>query len=188
MPMPINFAAAVKSFDPSEEFSSFKKKRTARNKDLKEEVKQKQTAMSRIIQLCSVRERSEKELFNRLLKEGYSQEEVQAAIERSVECSIVSNERFADAFIRGKVSQGKGVRYIENELAKHDISVCDLPGWPELYGLDEENQVSSAVDFLDSHPPKAKDVWASAYRKLQSKGYPQAICSQAVKIWVAKQE
>ncbi len=140
-------------------------------------------ALERIIALSAVRDRSSRELRERLGRDGYDPKDVEVAIERSMECGIVDDMRFADSFVRGKVAAGKGSCAIERELAKHGIDLASLPGWPHDYAMDEDEQMERAVDYLNSHPPKAKDAWASAYRKLVGRGYSASVASRAARRW-----
>ncbi len=175
------FPPAVSSFDPSEGLR--KPRRRKPSVDANARVKPKRPAFKRIVQLCSVRDRSEQELMKRLLQEGYSELEAEEAVAYSVECGLVDNLRFADAFIRARISLGKGELAIQNDLEKHGISLSDIPHWPESYGYDEQSQVEAAAQFLQAHPPKAKDLWGAGYRKLIGKGYSSYVSSKAVRIW-----
>ena len=147
------------------------------------EAARRKSAFSRIVQLCATRDRSQAELRERLLKDGYSVERVEEAVQRALDCNLVNDARFADAFVRARVSAGKGQWGIERDLAAFGIDPVLLDGWPESYALGEEDQILRALAMLNSHPPKAKDTWAAAYRKLISKGYAPSIASVVVKLW-----
>jgi regulatory protein len=140
-------------------------------------------AFSRLVQLCATRDRSQAELRERLLEDGYDAEQAEEAVQRALDCNLVDDARFADAFVRARVSAGRGLLGIERDLATHDIDPAILEGWPESYALGREDQILRAVAMLDSHPPKAKDTWAAAYRRLISKGYAPAIARVVVRLW-----
>ena len=147
--------------------------------------KSKKPAFSTLVHLCSVRDRSCAELNDRLLKDGYSPAEVQAAIDRATECGLVDDARFADCFVRTKVAAGKGRVWIQRELSvKHGFDVECLEGWPSEYGLSECDQLESAISFLQTHPPRAKDLYASAYRKLAQRGYSAPVAREAARSWM----
>ena len=181
--MPMTFGASCESHDESA---------YARRKRTRQEAKARKAAASdpfeRIVVLCSVRDRSSTELVDRLESEGYSAGEAHAAVERSLECGLVDDMRFAEGFIRGRMSAGKGVVAIEKELAKHGIDACVLDDWPDAYGLGEDDQVESAIDYRSAHPPKAKDAWSAAFRKLVGRGYAQSVASRATRRWMESLE
>lgn len=173
---------SVSSFDPSEGYPKRRKKYQSSKKVSNQ--KPVKPAFSKLIQLISVRERSSKEILVRLMREGYTCEQSSQAIERAVECGLVDNCRFAESFIRTKVAAGKGKRSIEIELLnKHDIDIETVSGWPEEFGLDSESQTDAAFNLLLQHPPRSKDLWGSAYRKLIHKGYTSQVANQAVRLW-----
>lgn len=177
---------SVCSFDPDECYSRKPKRSRRSSSDEKEpsSAKPKKSAFGMIVHLCSVRDRSSQELRDRLQKEAYSPDDADAAIIRALECGLVDDDRFADSFIRTKVSAGKGRVWIQRELAKHGINVDSLPLWPDEYGLCDGDQAQCAISFLRSHPPRAKDAYGSAYRKLVQRGYSCQIATQAARAWM----
>lgn len=144
---------------------------------------QDKDAFDRIVSLCSIRDRSWLELKQRLERDGYNASEANEALDRALQCGLVDDRRFADAFIRGRTRAGKGEAVIARDLAKHGIDLHTLVGWPDDYDMDDSSQISRAVDLLRSNPPRAKDAYQAAYRKLINRGYSQAIASRAVRIW-----
>lgn len=183
------FGKAVSSFDPDAQQAHRTSRKHAGNRNAsRPPSRPTKSCFSRLIDLCAVRDRSEKELRERLVKDGYSGDEIEDALQRGTDCNFVNDARFADSFVRGKVSAGKGQRYIECELEKRGINPSILLGWPNEYGLCENDQLDKATSFLNTHPPRAKDVWGSAYRKLISKGYSSSIASQAVRTWFNQRE
>lgn len=176
--MPMNFGTRLDSDEDSSKYSRARK-RAKNRKPLAERM----DVFERVIQLCTVRDRASEELRERLQKDGYTKDVIEGALQRALDCNLVDDQRFAQAFIRGKVSAGKGSNGIERQLKKYGIDVEDIEGWPYSFGLDEETQVERAVAFLQSKPPKAKDLWAAAYRKLVTWGYSLPIAKKACQIW-----
>lgn len=143
------------------------------------------SAFDRIVRLVSVRDRCESELRRRLLREGYREDELEDAIERAVGCGLVDDLRFADALIRTRISQGRGRRGIQDELSRLDIEPSMLEGWPDDYFPDGvHDELERALDVLRRHPPRAKNVLQSSYRKLISKGFDSSVATQAARIHV----
>ncbi len=141
-------------------------------------------AFDRIVVLCSVRDRSRTELEARLAREGYSQQERVEALDRAQGCGLVDDMRFADAFIRARVHAGKGPKVIRRDLAAHGIELDDVAGWPYDYGMDDESLKERALEFLESHPARGSNPYASACRKLESRGYPASVVSHAARAWL----
>ncbi|MGN0262241.1 MAG: regulatory protein RecX [Eggerthellaceae bacterium] len=196
---------SVSSFDPDEGCSRSRRKRNHQSRqgistgnsrkgrlsrfsgdgDSTASEKEKKPVFSALVHLCSVRDRSCAEINERLLKDGYSDLEVQAALERATECGLVDDARFADCFVRTKAAAGKGRVWIQRELSvKHGFDVESLEGWPHEYGLSESDQLESAITFLQTHPPRAKDLYSSAYRKLAQRGYPASVAREAARSWM----
>ena len=129
-------------------------------------------AFAKIARLSAARDRCSHELVERLERDGFSADDAHAAIERAMACGLVDDIRYAETLIRSRLSQGKGRAGIENELAAAGIAVYDIPGWPDEYfpsdGLSEEDR---AFELLCKKPPRSKNVYASACRKLASRGF-----------------
>ena len=186
------FGKAVASFAPDEPRARASSKRARGAKisayhSCKQDGSQdkpKESAFSKVIKLCAQRDRSAVELQSRLKQYGYSESEITKAMTRAIDCNLVNTDRFAEAFIRGAVARGWGSVKIERELMqKHGIELQTLNDLDTSY-FDEENQIARACAFLDSHPPHAKDLWAAAYRKLISKGYPTSVLNSSTRSWV----
>lgn len=158
-------------------------KRRRQRHEKRQEAAASVDPFERIVALCTVRDRSCAELRKRLAEEGLDEHAIEEAIDRGVSCGLLDDARFADGFARGRVSAGKGRLAIERDLLSHDIDPERIEGWPEAYGLDDHSQLQRAIDYLVQHPPKAKDAWSAAFRKLVSRGYSPAIASSATRAW-----
>lgn len=174
----------VSSFDPDEGRRPRSGKAKPEPEGRRDAAKPKKPAFQRIVALCAVRDRSQQEVRDRLQRDGYAAEEAEAALARAVDCGLVDDRRFADAFVRARISAGKGEVVIKRDLQRHGLALVDVPGWPEDYGYDEQGQLDAAVRFLRAHPPTAKDARGAGYRKLMGKGYPASVSSKAVRIWL----
>ena len=175
---------AVSSFDPAPGRSTRKRRRTQAGKGSAPRMK----PFDKLVQLCSVRERSSAELAQRLTGYGYSESDVQEALAKAQRLGIVDDARFTELFIRARLASGRGERSIERDLLKHGIVARDLEGWPEAFGIHDESQLEAALDLLRSHPPRAKDAWGAAYRKLTNRGFQPGVVSRAVRQWYDARE
>ena len=140
-------------------------------------------AFSRIVRLCSVRDRAVSELRERLSKEGFDPKDSEAAIDRACACGLVDDMRFADSFVRGRIARGKGTRGVERELAQRGIDASLLPGWPERFFSEDESELDRARDVLRKSPPRSKNVREGAYRKLIGKGFSSDVAARAAREW-----
>ena len=73
-------------------------------------------AFRKIERLCLVRERASEQLRQRLAREGFEAEAVEAALDRALACGLVDDGRFADVLVRSRLAQGRGRRGIAAEL------------------------------------------------------------------------
>ena len=136
-------------------------------------------AYKKIQRLVSASERSSKGLRERLGKDGFSSDAVEAALERAIGYGIVDDSRYAEAYVRTKLAAGKGRRGIEAELRDLGIDPEDISDWTEY----EEDEVQRALAVLEKKPPTAKNKRDGAYRRLISKGYSSAAAQSAARIW-----
>lgn len=137
-----------------------------------ETSERREEAFKKVVKLVSARDRCSHELIDRLVRAGFDRCDAVAAVDRALSCGMVDDLRYADVLIRSRVSQGKGRAGIEEELARSGIDACDVPGWPEAYfpaeGPSEEER---AFELLCRKPPRSKNVYAAACRKLASRGF-----------------
>ena len=163
-------------------------------------------AFEKVKRLASARERGTRELMERLAHDGFEREDARSAVDRAVRCGLVDDIRYGAVLVRTRVSQGWGRHGIEQELERAGIVATDIPGWPDEFfaaadsdpfraddlegslmrqgfggATDDECEVARAVELLRRKPPRAKNVQASAYRKLVTKGYSSSVASVAVR-------
>jgi len=72
--------------------------------------------------LLARREHSAQELRVKLLVRDYESEEIDLAIERLVDEGLISDARFAEAFITSRVRKGQGPVRIRGELEQRDVA------------------------------------------------------------------
>ena len=137
-------------------------------------------ALKRIMQLSANRERSEKELSARLLRDGFSHTSVARALERAIELRVVSNQRFASAFVRSKLASGWAIKRIERELATHNLSLDELVGWPEDF-IQEEDETARALAAAQKRSLSSRLNEQSTMRFLASRGFSYSVAHSAAK-------
>ena len=126
---------------------------------------------------------------------------------RALDCGLIDDTRYGAVLIRTRVSQGRGRKGIEDELERAGIAASDIPGWPEeFFSVDDfdpfrvnanaeddvvgcsfgcessdEQEIERALALLRRKPPRSKNVQASAYRKLVTRGYSTSVASAATR-------
>ena len=104
-------------------------------------------AFRKIERLCLVRERASEQLRQRLAREGFEAEAVEAALDRALACGLVDDGRFADVLVRSRLAQGRGRRGIAAELESLGI---DADGVEALAAADDDaGEVDRALALLD---------------------------------------
>ncbi len=124
-----------------------------------------------ITRLLSQREHSVAEVRQKLLQRGFDKERVDHYIHLFEREGLLSDERFAEAYVRSRVSKGYGPLYIEQALsAKHvaqDYVAHALESYDEWYHLAEEvRRKKFGVDAAKDFKSRAKQM-----RFLQQRGF-----------------
>lgn len=164
-------------------------------------------AFEKVTRLACAREHGSRELIDRLVRDGFSQEVAESAVRRALDCGLIDDTRYGAVLIRTRVAQGRGRKGIEVELERAGIAASDIPGWPEeFFSVDDfdpfrvnanaeddvvgctfgsessdEQEIERALALLRRKPPRSKNIQASAYRKLVTKGYSTSVASAATR-------
>ena len=146
-------------------------------------------AFRKIERLCLVRERASEQLRQRLAREGFEAEAVEAALDRALACGLVDDRRYADVLVRSRLAQGKGRRGIAAELAEFGIDAEGVAALAEggQGDGDDAGELARALAVLDRRPPRAKNLRDAAYRRLVQKGYGSSVASSAARRWCERQ-
>ena len=137
-------------------------------------------AWSRIVAMASRREHSSLEVARRLERDGYGPACVEGAVEHARNAGIVSDERFADSFVRAKLGAGWGPMRIERELSMRGVEPRELDGWPDEY-LGDKGGVERAREVLRSRSVPTTNAYPKLVRFLASRGYSLAEASEATR-------
>lgn len=136
-------------------------------------------AMDKIAALIRVRERTPKELRRRLAEAGFEEDVVERAVESSVRSGLVSEERYAAALIRGKVSQGWGKAKIMARLREDGVSPAAIESCNTLFATPQQ-EYERALHELGKRSVRSKNPRATLMRRLLQKGYSPELANRAV--------
>ena len=134
----------------------------------------------RVEDLLNRRDYSSSELSQKLRDDGYFASVVDSYISRLQEIGLLDDRRFADVFVRSKLSCGWGRAKIERELSRRGIAVSDLSGWPDDYFTDED-ELGRAFDLASRRRLTGKNDFQKLVRFLCSRGFSMGISMDAAR-------
>lgn len=127
-------------------------------------------AWERLAGLLNRRDYSSKEACDKLRRDGFSSRVADECVERAVSSGLINDDRFADVFIRSKLSQGWGARRIELELRRRGIEASEVSGWPYEY-FDPDDERTRALEIARKKVVHGKNQTQKLARFLVSRGY-----------------
>jgi regulatory protein len=133
------------------------------------------------------REHSVAELRRKLQQKhsGLGREALEQLLESLQQDRLLSDARFAEVLIRGRINRGYGPAYIQQELVSKGID-SELAERALAEAVEEGgvNWLQSARDLVARrHPQAAEDpaVWQKAARFLARRGFPSNLVMKALK-------
>lgn len=134
-------------------------------------------AAKRLTDLVNRRDYATKEAQERLQRAGYSASAIEDVVERATRGHLLDDDRFAETFIRTKISIGWGRGRIKRELARRGISAESVSGWPEEYFAQGE-ELERAWELVARKPVSEKNGYQKLVRFLVSRGFDYGIARQ----------
>ena len=141
--------------------------------------------MDKIASLVGVRERTVRELRQRLLSNGYEIEDVDRALESALRVGLVDDVRFARSYIRGKSNSGWGKGKIISKLREYGVSELDIESASDEFPSSDQ-ELERALRELDRKPTHSSNPYAALMRRLVGKGYSYDIARQAVEAYLGR--
>ena len=134
----------------------------------------------RALRCLALREHSRLELARKLDGLG-SQDEVNAELDRLVELGLLSDARFADAYVRAKAARF-GASRLKSELARRGVAAELIGSALDVASGDAEPERARAVlrRKFDTPPADARE-WARQARFLQGRGFSTEIIRSVLK-------
>ncbi len=142
-----------------------------------------EAALNRVYRSLSAKEQSSKKLRNKLELEGYPPSSIEYALNKAASVGVLDDVRYCDMLVRSTLSQGKGMNKCLAEIESLGIDPMNLESYSEYVQNEDANELDRALDYLSNHRTHAKDIRASAFRKLVSRGYSLDIASKASRIY-----
>lgn len=136
------------------------------------------------LNFLSYRQRSEKEIYDKLKQKGFNESDIETAIEYCKSKNYINDREFAISFINDKVNLNKfGSQRIKFELIRKGISQNIID---EVLDLQWEDEYDTALDLGRNKMYSYRDDDKLArYRKLggflQRKGYSYDIVNKVLK-------
>ncbi|MCF8448408.1 MAG: RecX family transcriptional regulator [Taibaiella sp.] len=133
-----------------------------------------------ILHYCKYQERCHSEVRNKLYELGYNTSDVEQQLTELIEKGILSEERFAIAFSRGRWRMKQWGRVkIKQQLKLRKISdYCIKKGLAEIDGIEYEKVMDKLASKKVAELKSEKNIFirkAKVYRYLIQKGYEQDI-------------
>jgi regulatory protein len=132
---------------------------------------EKEKIRQRAFRILNYRERSAKELTNRLVRLGFDQALVSQVIEDFIDDQTLDDHRFARTFISDYTKlKPRGNRFIIRELERHGVSreVIDKILKERDEGVLIRGLIERKFSDLDMSDPKAKN---KIFRRLMNRGF-----------------
>lgn len=145
------------------------------------QTKAKQDAVQCVLRLLSYRQRSVKEVEEKLESKGFSPEEIRAAIDYLSRLGYLNDEKFARALVESR-STGRrwGIRKIAAELISKGIDADTVK--QALSGLGREAEAAAGKEAVKKWlresavmPPLSRRDFERAMRHLISRGFQASL-------------
>ena len=134
-----------------------------------------------VVGIFAKRDYSSLEIQQKLSLRGYRQQTIDATLDKIKSIGLLSDTRFAESYIRAKISCGWGSYKISRSLGLKGIDVQDIDGWPDQYFEDE---VSRALSILQHRTVPEKNPYEKCVRRLVSKGFSISDAKAATKAFL----
>jgi regulatory protein len=135
-------------------------------------------ATEKALNFLSNRAKTKKQVKEYLEKKGYTEKTVIAVMEKLIEYKYVSDENYAEDYVR-VYSSKKGKRLIEMELKQKGVSDIDMRSALDSIENEEESALKIAEKYL-KFKEKSKENLLKCYKYLLSKGFSFDTAKSAV--------
>lgn len=140
-------------------------------------------AYLRIVDLCSYHDFACRQMRERLLREGFPAASVDDALSRATAIGLIDDARWGEMRVCALMRKGMGCDGIRRELARYDIALEGIDGWPQAFEERYGDEMERALRMLGKGSSKSKNPRASAYARLIRKGFQPSVASRACAAW-----
>ena len=129
-------------------------------------------ALDSAVRSLGLREHSCRELERKLVRKGHDSELVARVMAYLWEHDLQSDSRFAESFVRSRITRGYGPIKIRQELASRGVPEQESE---EQLTQSSEFWIAIAEECLAKkygHPPVDRETWAVQARFLSRRGFP----------------
>ena len=135
-------------------------------------------ATDKALNFLSNRAKTKKQVKEYLEKKGYTEKTVIAVMEKLIEYKYVSDENYAEDYVR-VYSSKKGKRLIEMELKQKGVSDIDMRSALDSIENEEESALKIAEKYM-KFKEKSKENLLKCYKYLLSKGFDYDLAKQTI--------
>ena len=139
-----------------------------------------QAAFERACSKLSARERPGKDVLNLLVQEGYPAGASQAAVDKAKRCGVISDARYAQAFVNSKTRAGWGKARISRELERFGLSLEDA-GDVALDSLTQDREYERALAAASRRAIPSKNPTEKIARFLMGRGFATGLSLRVAK-------
>ena len=133
-----------------------------------------------LTEMLSRRDHGTSEARDKLVRYGFRDQEIDAALSRATEMRFLDDERFSGYFIEERKRRGWGRRKIEGELKRRGIFPDDIPGYPDAF-FDDEDDLARARALLSRRDIPSGRAFDKLVRHLVSKGFSYGVAADAAR-------
>lgn len=133
-------------------------------------------AWQQLVRMIESRDRTANDVAEKLKQQGFGAHVAHEVVQRAEDSGLISNKRFASAFVRSKISAGWGIQRIEQELKRRGVDVSSLEGWPYEY-LDPDDERARATRIASKKVVKEPNRYAKMVRFLLGRGFSYGIAT-----------
>lgn len=131
-----------------------------------------QQARKKAMDYLARREHGRTELLDKLVAFGFDTDVADAAVRQLINDGLQSDQRFADAFVRSRINQGKGPVMIRADLRARGVAGSEIDAAIEQAGQDWHSLARDVrLKKFGSDTPFEFKEKARQMRFLQSRGF-----------------
>ena len=133
------------------------------------------------MRLLARREHSEHELRGKLSKRGHEASDIGEAVNQLAERGLLSDQRFAEAFLRSRLERGQGPLKIRAQLRERGVGSALIDAVLGEAEIDWDRRAEAARNRrFGEPPPGGRDDLARQARFLRGRGFSESQVARAV--------